>query len=125
MTDKVLYAPEIRLFTYHLKLLRTTNLNEADKDLDLRSMIAYYVQLLADYGLVNSLIQNLQKEMLSPWSIIDRWFEYINTIRLLLWWVELRIIVLEILINLEDYLSSQTLEDVVKNYLFLGRILKS
>ncbi|TVU55171.1 MAG: hypothetical protein EA414_03125 [Arthrospira sp. PLM2.Bin9] len=118
MTDKVIYAPEIRLFTYHLKLLRTTNLNEADKDLDLRSLIAYYVQLLADYGLVDSLIKKLQKEMLSPWSIIDRWLEYIDTIKLFLWWVELRIIVLEILINLEDYLSSQTLEDVIKNYLF-------
>ncbi|MEB3829925.1 hypothetical protein [Phormidium sp. CCY1219] len=118
MTDKVIYAPEIRLFTYHLKLLRTTDLKQADKDLDLRSMIAYYVELLADYGVVNSLIKKLRKEMLSPWSIIDGWLQYIDTIQMFVWWGEMRIIVLKILINLNNYLSSQTLEYVMQNYLF-------
>ncbi|AFY84895.1 hypothetical protein [Oscillatoria acuminata] len=120
MTELVIYAPEIRLFTYHLKRLKATSLKEPDKDLDLRSMSAYYAELLADYGLVDSLIKRLQKEMLSPWTILDDWFQYINTIQRFLWWLELRIIVLEILVNLNNYLNNYnyTLEDVIHDYLF-------
>lgn len=66
MTKAVIYTPEIRLFTYHVKILKATTLKQPDKDLDLRSVIAYYLRLLADYGLVDSLIKKLQKEMLSP-----------------------------------------------------------
>ncbi|MCT7955433.1 hypothetical protein [Laspinema palackyanum] len=120
MTEPVIYAPEIRLFTYHLKRLKATSLKEPDKDLGLRLMIAYYMELLADYGLVDSLIKQLQKEMLSPWTILDDWFQYINTIRRFLWWLELRIILLEILVNLNNYLNNYnyTLEDVIHDYLF-------
>ncbi|RAQ47533.1 hypothetical protein B9S53_04385 [Arthrospira sp. O9.13F] len=118
MKDKVIYAPEIRLFTYHLKILSTTNLQDTDQDLPLRSMIVYYLQLLADYGLVDSLVKNLQKEILSPWAILDNWFQYIQTIRGLVWWIKLRIIVLEILIDWHNYLSGKTLEDVIQEYLF-------
>jgi hypothetical protein len=118
MTEKVIYAPEIRLFTYHLRILKTTSLTEAEQEIYLSSMIAYYLRLLADYGLVDSLIKQLKKEMLSPLSILDSWLQYIDTIQVFLWWGKLRIIVLEILIDFTKYLSSQTLEDVIHDYLF-------
>lgn len=81
-------------------------------------MIAYYLRLLADHGLVNSLIKQLKKEMLSPLSILDSWLQYIDTIQVFLWWGKLRIIVLEIIIDLTKYLSSQTLEYIIHDYLF-------
>jgi hypothetical protein len=120
MKEPIIYAPEIRLFTYHLKHLKPTSLKELDTNLDLRSMIAYYVELLTDYGLVDSLIKRLQKEMLLPLAILDSWFQYVNTIQGVLWWTKLKIIVLEIIINLNNYLShnNYTLDDVIHDYLF-------
>ncbi|MDJ1179561.1 hypothetical protein PJF56_11865 [Roseofilum sp. BLCC_M91] len=118
MTDKVIYAPEVRLFTYHLKILRTTNLNDPDRNIDLRSMIAYYVRLLADYTLVDSLIKKLQRDILSPLSILESWLPDIDKIQVLVWWCKQRITILENLINLNNHLSRLTLEDVIQDYLF-------
>ncbi len=118
MTEPIIYAPEIRLFTYHLKILKTTNLTDPDWDIDLRSMIAYYVRVLADYGLLDSLIKNLQRDILSPLSILESWLSDIDKIQVFVWWCQQRITILKLLIDLNNYLSSLTLEDVIDDYLF-------
>ena len=121
MRHKVIYAPEIRLFTYHLKFLKTTGLNEPDRDINLRLIIAYYLQFLADYGLVDSLINNLKKDILSPLailSILESWLPDIEKIQVFVWWGQQRITLLKIIINLENHLSRFTLEDVIHDHLF-------
>ncbi|WP_254564773.1 hypothetical protein [Oscillatoria sp. HE19RPO] len=118
MTEPIIYAPEIRLFTYHLKRLKTTDLKATDKDLDLRSMIAYYLQLLADYGLLNSLIKKLQQDILFPLSIWESWLPDIDKIQVLVWWSQPNLTLLKLFIDLDNHLSSLTLEDVIQDYLF-------
>ncbi|MCT7963701.1 hypothetical protein NG791_23785 [Laspinema sp. D1] len=118
MTEPIIYAPEIRLFTYHVKRLKTTDLKATDKDLDLRSMIAYYLQLLADYGLLNSLVKKLQQDILLPLSIWQSWLPDIDKIQVLVWWSQPNLTLLKLFIDLENHLSSLTLEDVIQDYLF-------
>ena len=92
MTDKVIYAPEVRLFTYHVSLLKTTNLNTPDQDINLRSIVAYYVQLLADYGVLqNLLFQQLKIYIFSPLLILDTLLDRIDNSHLFLWWCQVRI----------------------------------
>ncbi len=99
--EKVIYAPEIRLFTYHLKLLKTTAINgQPDREIDLKSMIAYYVQLLADYGLLNNLlIQKFSKDIFSPLLIIDTWLEDIDKSYFLVWWSKFRIFLWQFILD--------------------------
>lgn len=119
MTEPIIYAPEIRLFTYHLKRLKTTSLKEPDKDLDLRSMIAYYVELLADYGMVNNpLLQKDKKDILSLLSSLDIWLQDIGKIHGFVWWCKQRITILQLLINFNNQLRSLILEDVIPEHLF-------
>ncbi|RMH77709.1 MAG: hypothetical protein D6680_04340 [Cyanobacteria bacterium J007] len=116
MTEPIIYAPEIRLFTYHLKILKTTNLTEPDCDINLRAMIAYYLRVLADYRLLDSLIKKLHRDILSPLSILESWLPNIEKIQVLVWWCKQRITILKLLIDLN--LSSLTLENVINDYLF-------
>ncbi|TVQ56380.1 MAG: hypothetical protein EA366_09960 [Spirulina sp. DLM2.Bin59] len=59
MNDLIIYTPEIRLFTYHLRLLKFTDIKADDQIIDLKSIIRYYVQILEQYGLTDSLLQKL------------------------------------------------------------------
>ena len=100
MTDKVIYAPEIRLFTYHLSLLRTTNLSDPDQPLELRSMIAYYVRLLADYGLLQDLLlEQLKLYIFSPLFILDTLLDKIDKSHNFLWWCKLRVYVWQLILE--------------------------
>ncbi|MCC5897579.1 MAG: hypothetical protein JJU32_06625 [Phormidium sp. BM_Day4_Bin.17] len=100
MADKVIYAPEIRLFTYHLSLLRTTNLSDPDQPLELRSMIAYYVRLLADYGLLqNLLLEQLKLYIFSPLAILDTLLETIDKSYSFIWWCKLRVYVWQLILE--------------------------
>lgn len=100
MADKVIYAPEIRVFTYHLSLLRTTNLSDPDQPLELRSMIAYYVRLLADYGLLqNLLVEQLKLYIFSPLAILDTLLDTIDKTYSFLWWCKLRVYVWQLILE--------------------------
>lgn len=100
MADKVIYAPEIRLFTYHLSLLITTNFSDPDQPLELRSMIAYYVRLLADYGLLqNLLLEQLKPYIFSPLAILDTLLDKIDKSHNFLWWCKLRVYVWQLILE--------------------------
>ncbi|KPQ37940.1 MAG: Mitochondrial ATP synthase B chain precursor [Phormidium sp. OSCR] len=100
MADKVIYAPEIRVFTYHLSLLRTTNLSDPDQPLELRSMIAYYVRLLADYGLLqNLLLEQLKLYIFSPLAILDTLLDKIDKSYSFIWWCKLKVCVWQLILE--------------------------
>ena len=64
MTELTIYTPEIRLFTYHLRLLKPTDINLPEKEVDARSIVSYYIDLMEAYGVLDSAIQKSLAQVL-------------------------------------------------------------